>query len=59
MYDREAIQECLCSLVGWYQTNNPDYPQLDSGLLVSDSDLYFQDGHVLIDVEKIYRAIKN
>ena len=59
MYDREAIQECLCSLVGWYQTNNPDYPQLDSGLLVSDSDLYFQDGHALIDIENIDQAFKN
>lgn len=59
MYRERDLQACLAGLVGWRQNVNPDYPTLPPSLLQSDSGLYFQDEHPLINLENIDQADKN
>jgi hypothetical protein len=58
MYNKR-IMDCLYGLVGWYQNQNPDYPQLSPSLLQSDSGLYVQDEHPLLCIENLDQALKN
>lgn len=59
MYIKTQVIECLKGLVGFRQTDNPDYPQLGPSLLVSESGLFFQDEHPLLNIENIDQALKN
>jgi hypothetical protein len=59
MYRDKDLQNCLFGLVGFRQNDNPQYPKLPASLLESDSGLYFQDEHPLINIENIDQAFKN
>lgn len=59
MYREKDLIDCLFGLVGWRQNINPDYEDLISSLLQSDTGMYFQDGHKLITIENLDQAFKN
>lgn len=59
MYRDNDLQTCLFGLVGFRQNGNPKYPQIAPSLLVSASQLYFQDEHPLLTVENLDQALTN
>lgn len=59
MYLENDLQTCVFGLVGFRQNQNPKYPALSPSLLVSSSELYFQDAHPLLTVENLDQALTN
>lgn len=59
MYTQTTIIDCLKTLVGFRQNDNPDYPTLVNSLLTTDSGLYFQDAHPLLTIENIDQSVRN
>lgn len=59
MYNIKEITNCLFGLIGFRQTDNPDYPTLSNALVQTDSGLYIQDEHPLLNIENIDQALKN
>lgn len=59
MYRDNALQTCLFGLVGFRQSDNPDYAQLAPSLLTSSSGLYVNEEHPLLTIENIDQAFKN
>lgn len=58
--DRATLRTELFGLVGFYQTNNPQFPTLLSSLLVSRSGRYFNEAHPLLSsIENIDQSITN
>jgi len=54
MFDISALQTCLQDVVGFQQTENPKVPALDADLLVSESGIFFQQEHPLVDLEILH-----
>jgi hypothetical protein len=54
MFNIATLQTCLQDVVGFQQTDNPKVPALDADLLVSESGLYFQQEHPLVDLEVLH-----
>lgn len=59
MYSIKEITDCLFGVVGFRQTDNPDYPTLSSALIQSESGLFIQDEQPLLNIENIDQALKN
>lgn len=57
--DRGAIKSSLRGLVGFYQTVDPSYPELNSTLITSRSSRRVNDVHPLITPENIDQTAKN
>ena len=58
--DRNAMREGLFGLVGFYNPNNPQYPNLVPSLLTSRSARRVNEVHYLLnDIENIDQSIKN
>jgi hypothetical protein len=58
--DRDAIRTGLFGLVGFYNADNPDYPNLIPSLLTSRTGRRYNEAHMgLIDVENIDQSTKN
>lgn len=59
MYRIEDIKQCLNGLVGFRQNVNPELPDYRADNIASESGLYVQDAHKLINDENIDYAIPN
>ena len=57
MFDTATIKTNLITLAGLRQTDNPDYPQLDAGILYDGANLLID--HPLINIENIDLTARN
>ena len=58
MFDVATIQAGFSKILGWRNSSDPDVPQITNpDLLATDSGLYYNDYHPLIDMENISNTI--
>lgn len=57
--DRDLLKKELCKTIGFYQTNNSDYPTLSPSLITSTDNRFVNDVHGLIGIENIDQTNKN
>jgi hypothetical protein len=58
MFDISTIQTAFSTINGWRNSSDPQVPQItDPALLSTDSGLYYNDFHPLIDMENISNTI--
>ena len=58
MFDVSKIQAGFSQLLGWRNSSDINVPQItDPNLLASDSGLYYNDYHPLIDMENVSNTI--
>jgi hypothetical protein len=59
MYRLQPIQEAMITRIGFRQTTQPKIPQLATSLTVSESGLFIQDRHPLLNTNNIYQTSEN
>lgn len=59
MYRDKDAQNCLFGLVGFRDSDNPQFERLSSGLLQSSTGLYFQDDCPLVSLENLDQCFKS
>ena len=59
MFNKSTVKSGLFGLLGFRNTDHPDYESLTSTLTASDSGMYFQDYHPLLTFENLYSIAPN
>lgn len=57
--NRDLLKKELSKTIGFYQTNNSEYPTLSPSLITSTDNRFVNDVHGLIDIENIDQTRKN
>lgn len=59
MYRLQPIQDAMLARIGFRQTTNPQLPQLIPQLTQSESGIFVQDKHPLLNTNNLYMASEN